>query len=210
MNHGIQKVEGGSQSHVGGDLWVPQQRRITVLVQGDLWVPLLETSIVLVWGDLLILQQKRDLLFVRGDLAVWKSSLDNCRWSTFIPSRTTTWNVTCTWRWRRSKSHTLLLHNPPHPPPYLHQLRPSHAEESLWGTRTSNGWRGHPSSCRTTFFRPQHSTTVSPKRFKYSSFYQETDAYHSAEHYSHSASDFSRGLVSFPDQWLWSLVWKLN
>ena len=46
MNHGIQKVEGGSQSHVGGDLWVPQQRRITVLVQGDLWVPLLETSIV--------------------------------------------------------------------------------------------------------------------------------------------------------------------
>ena len=40
-----------------------------------------------------------------------------------------------------------------------------------------------------SLFRPLCQTTISRKRFKFSpSFYHETDAYHSAELYNHSAS----------------------
>ena len=42
-----------------------------------------------------------------------------------------------------------------------------------------------------SFFRPQSSTTISLKRFKYMyspSFYHKTDAYHSTELYNHSVS----------------------
>ena len=53
---------------MGGDLWVPQQRRGMVLapVGGDLWVPQQRRGMVSVRGDLLVPHKRRGLVQVGG------------------------------------------------------------------------------------------------------------------------------------------------
>ena len=66
---------------MGGDLWVPQQRRGMVLVPvgGDLWVPQQRRGMVLVRGDLLVPHKRRGLVQVGGGYQTtnWANTLNS-------------------------------------------------------------------------------------------------------------------------------------